>query len=57
MKSINNYCELVGRCGGHWGYVRRLWGSVTVVKCGSSKGSVSSIRKVCQWTETCDGEM
>ena len=31
-------CQLVGRCIGHEGDVRRLWGGVTVVrKCGSSK--------------------
>ena len=34
----------------------RLWGAVTVVrKCGSSKGGVSSIRKICQLMERCDG--
>ena len=48
--------QLVGRCNGHWGYVRRLWGGETVVRtCGSFKGGVSSIRKVCQLMERCDG--
>ena len=47
---------LVGRCDGHWGDVGRLWGGVTVVrKCVSSKGDVSSIRKVCHLMEMCDG--
>ena len=49
-------CQLVGRCCGHWGDVRRLWGGVTVVRmCGSSKGGVSSMRQVCQLMERCDG--
>ena len=49
-------CQLVGWCDGHWGDVRRLWGGVTVVrKSGTSKGGVSSIRKVCQLMERCDG--
>ena len=39
VKDIRKVCQLVGRCDGHWADVRRLWGSVTVVrKCGSSKG-------------------
>ena len=49
-------CQLVRRCDGHWGDVRRLWGGVTVVrKCGSSKGGVLSIRKICQFVERCNG--
>ena len=49
-------CQLVGRCDGHWGDIRRLWGGVIVVrKCGSSKGGVSTIRKICQLMERCDG--
>ena len=49
-------CQLVGRCNGHLGHERRLWGGVTVVrKYGSSNGGVSSIRKVCQSLERCDG--
>ena len=56
MKGIENVCQLVGRCDGHWGDETRLWGGVTVVrKCGSSMGGVSSIRKVCQLMERCDG--
>ena len=47
-------CQLVGRCSG--GDVRKLWGGVTVVrKCCSSKEGVTSIRKVCQLMERCDG--
>ena len=39
VKDIRKVCQLVGRCDGHWADVRRLWGSVTIVrKCGSSKG-------------------
>ena len=56
MKSIKNVCHLVGRCDGHFGDVRRLWGGVTVVrKCGSSKGGLPSIRKVCQLMERYEG--
>ena len=56
MKGIKNVCQLMGRCVGHGGDVRRLWGSVTIVReCGSSKGGVSSIRKVRQLIERCDG--
>ena len=56
MKGIKKVCQFVGRCDGHLGDVRRLWGGVTVVrKCGSSKGGMTSIRKVCQLMERCDG--
>ena len=49
-------CQLVGRCDGHGGDIRRLWAGVTVVrKCGRPKGGVTSIRKVCQLMERCDG--
>ena len=40
---------------GGWEDVRRLLVGVTVVKkCGSSKGDVSSLRKLCQLMERCD---
>ena len=56
MKYIRKVCQLMGRCHGHWGDVRRLWRGVTFVsKCGSSKVGVSSNRKVCQLMERCDG--
>ena len=56
MKCIKNVCQLMGRCDGHGDDVRRLLGSVTIVReCGSSKGGVSSIRKVWQLIERCDG--
>ena len=46
----------MGRCGGLWGDVRRLFGGVTFVrKYGSSKGGVTCIRKVWQLMERCDG--
>ena len=32
VKSTDNVCQLVGRCDGQWGNVRRLWGCVTVVR-------------------------
>ena len=58
MKGINNVCQLLGRCDGHWGDIRRLLRGLTGVrKCGSSsKGGVSSIRKVCQLMERCYGQ-
>ena len=44
-------CQLVGGCD-----VRRLWGGVTGVrKCGTPKGGMTSIRKMCQFTARCDG--
>ena len=49
MKGIKNVCQLLGRCDGHWGDVRRLLGSVAVLR------GVSSLRKVCQLMERCDG--
>ena len=56
MEDIRKVCQLVGRCDGHGGDVRRLWGGVTVVrKCGSSRKGVTSIRQVCQLMERCDG--
>ena len=47
--------QLVGRCDGQWGGVRRLLGGVTIVtNCGNSKEGVSRIRMVCHLIVRCD---
>ena len=39
VKDIRKICQLVGRCDGYGGDIRRLWGGVRVVRnCDSPKG-------------------